>query len=172
MSFDTARQVRLRIQDQPSVFDLTRTFDGSATVFDLPYRVISSATALVPDASGRWSATGATFDPSGWVAFSGIGSAHSAYRVRGVYSVFSDDEIGHFTAIGGSVAGAALEAVRVLMFDSLKRARWAAPDGSQWDDTAALDQLRALHDQLIADIERDQAGGGFVSWAEGQGDWT
>jgi hypothetical protein len=172
MTLDSARQVRLRIQDTPSVFDETRTFDGSATVFNLPYRQITSATAFVPDASGRWSATGATFDPSGWVAFSGVGSASSAYRVRGVQSVFSDEEIGHFTAVGGSVAGAALEAVRALMFDGLKRAQWAAPDGSQWDDTDALEQLRALHDQLRDEVTREQAGGEFVSWAEGQGDWT
>lgn len=173
MSLTTAQQIRLRIQDQPTVFDdAARFFDGSANIFNLPWRNITSATAFVTTTAGGWTATGCTFDASGFVAFSGVGSANSAYRVRGVYSVFSDEEIGHFTAVGGNVAGAALEAVKTLMFDSLKRANWAAPDGSTYDDTRAQDQLRALYGQITAEQQQSEAaGGGFASWSEGQGDW-
>src|SRR3972149_6297677 len=82
-------------------------------------------------------------------------------------------EIGQFTAVGGTIPGAALEAVRTLMFDSLRRAKWAAPDGTEYDDTAALAQLRAMHDLLLEETTRDDGGqGGIESWAEQQQNWS
>lgn len=172
MTLTTAQQIRLLIQDQPKVFDETRLFDGTALIFALPYSNIVSATAYNTASGGAsWTATGATFNASGSVEFSAVGSANSAFRVRGVYSVFSEDEIGHFTAVGGSVKGAALEAVTTLMFDSLKRAKWAAPDGSTWDDTAAMAQLNAIYDKIAAELaQAEVSDGSWVSWAEGQAD--
>ena len=161
----TAQQVRLRIQDFPTVADVTQHGDGSASAFPLDHRHAASGTAYVPDASGRWSATAATFDPSGFVTFPDVISAGSAWRARYVHSVFSPDEIGHFTAVGGGVAGAALEACRALMFDALRRAQWAAPDGTRYDDTAALQQLRTLHSALLAEVNEGAVdAGGFASW--------
>jgi hypothetical protein len=93
MTLSTSQQVRLFVQDQPTIFDETRTFDGTANLFNLPYRNLTSATAFVTASGGAgWTATGCTFDASGFVAFSAVGSANSAYRVRGVQSNFSDDE--------------------------------------------------------------------------------
>jgi len=175
MTLTTAQQVRLRIQDIPAVADLTLTFDGSATIFNLEngamvYRNITSATAFVP-VTGIWSATGATFNVSGWVEFSAAGSANSAYRVRFVHSVFSDDEIGHFTAVGGDVVGASLEAVQTLRFDALKRAKWAAPDGTMYDDTAAQKALEKMYEDLKTEqLAAESSDLGFESWALGQ-DW-
>lgn len=171
MTLSTAQQIRLRIQDQPRLFDEVRAFDGTATVFALPWLNITTASAYVTASGGAaWTATGATF-ASGMVEFSAVGSAAAPFRVHGTYSVFSEDEIGHFTAVGGSVAGAALEACKTLMFDSLKRAAWAAPDGSTWDDTKAMDQLNAIYAKLEAELEAAQVGdGGWVSWSEGQAD--
>jgi hypothetical protein len=176
MTLTTAQAVRLRIQDAPAFADLIFYGDGHRSGFDLlqgaaAYRNITSGSAYVL-AGGIWSATASTFGGSGVVVFSGVISANSAFRTRFVYSTFSDAEIGHFTAVGGSVAGAALEAVNALRFDALKRARWAAPDGSTYDDTAAIAALKQLYDDLV--VELNQAGvaeGGFASWAEGQNDW-
>lgn len=176
MTLTTAQQVRLRIQDIPQVFDLEWNANGSATEYQLQqgaaaYRNITSATAYVP-AAGVWSATGATFNVSGYVAFSGVVSANSAIRARGVHSVFSDDEIGHFTAVGGSIPGAALEAARALQFDALKRAAWAAPDGTTFDDTKALDVLNGIIAECKDELDTEAIGeGGFASWSLGQGDW-
>ena len=168
MTLDVLAQTRLRIQDLPTVADLTQHGDGTAVTFALPHRNVVSASAYVPGAGGSsWSATGATFDPTGFVSFSGVISANSAYRVRYVHSTFSDGEVGHFTAVGSGVPGAALEACKVLMFDSLKRASWAAPDGVTYDDTKAQAQLLALHDQLVHEIAaNDLVDGGFVSWVD------
>ena len=169
MPLTTAQQVRLRIQDLPALADATYYGDGSGSAYALPHRNLTSAAAFVPGTNGQWSATGATFDVSGVVTFSGVISANTAYRTRYTFSVFSDEEIGHFTAVGGSVAGAALEACRDLMFDSLKRASWAAPDGSQYDDTRAIEMLKTLHDTLQQEIATVQvADGGFISWAQNQ----
>ena len=171
MALTTAQQVRLRIQDLPAWFETVRAGDGTAATFDIPFRNLTTASAYVAPGGTAWSATGATIEASGVVSLSGIISANTAWKARGVHSVFSDDEISHFTAVGGSVAGAALEAVHVLMFDGLKRAVWATPDGSEYDDTAALTQLKALYDTLKDEIAESQAGdGGFSSWAIGQGD--
>ena len=172
MTLTTAQEVRLRIQDIPVIADVTRTFDGSASAFALDHTNVISGSAFVPGSNGQWSATGATFNTSGFVTFAAPGSANSAWRARYVHSTFSDDEIGQFTARGGSIAGAALEAAYALMFDSLKRAKWAAPDGTQYDDTKAMDMLKeivsAQRDE-IADAET--LDGGYASWTEGQADW-
>jgi len=170
MALTTAQQVRLRIQDQPRVFDDTYYGDGTGSAFNLPQTNLTSASAFIMQSGGvpatGWSATGATFDASGFVTFSAVLSADSAFRVRGVHSVFSDDEIGHFTAIGGNINGAALEAVQALMFDGLKRAAWAAPDGSEYDDTRAMGLLNDLYKTLKQE-QGDEAiaAGGFNQWA-------
>ena len=169
MPLTTADQVRLRIQDLEKGFDETYYFDGTATFYNLPFRNIQRVTAFVPIGAGggtAWSATGITTNASGWIVFSGVGSANSAFHVRGTYSVFSDAEISQFTADGGSVIGAALIACETLMFDSLKRARWAAPDGTSYDDTTAQQQLLNIYDKLKAELEASTIGeSGFAEWA-------
>jgi hypothetical protein len=165
----TAQQVRLRIQDLPAVADVTRTFDGSASAFNLEHRNLTSGTAYVPDNNAAWSATGVSFNTSGYVTFSAVGSANSAFRARYVHSVFSDADISHFTAVGGSIPGAAIEAVQALMFDGLKRAKWAAPDGTTYDDTQALDALWKIYSAQKEEIAASETlDGGFESWALGQ----
>jgi hypothetical protein len=170
MALTTAQAVRLRVQDLPTVANETYYGDGTAVLFLLPHRNITSGTAYVPIGKTAWTATGASFDASGYVTFSGIIPANSAFRVQYVHSNFSDDEIGHFTAVGGTVNGAALEAVQTLMFDSLKRARWMSPDGTQHDDTQAQSMLSRMYTQLKAavdetDAEAAAAGGEMQSWA-------
>lgn len=169
MALTTAQQVRLKIQDAPTLADDTYYGDGMASSFQLPHRNITSASALVLDAQGQWSATGSTFSVSGVVTFADVISANTGFRTIYTHTVFSDDEIGYFTAVGGNVNGAAVEAIEALMFDSLKRARWIAPDGSQYDDTAAQRQLQAMWDRLHANAEDEALTGGSVtSWAMNQ----
>lgn len=172
MTLTTAQQVRLRVQDIPAIADVTLAGDGTATQFYTPQRNLTSASAFVPLNNTSWTATGATFDASGSVAFSGVVSAGSAFRLRYVYSVFSDDEIDTMLTAGGGVVGAGLEAVQSLMFDGLKRARWTAPDGSGYDDTAAINLLKALYETLKSEQE-DAATemGGVASWGLEQGNY-
>lgn len=172
MALSTANHVRLRIQDIPARIDVTYAGDGTAQSFTLPHRNLSSASAFVPLNGTAWTATGATFDPTGVVSFSGVISAQSAFRAVYVHSTFSDDEIDQFLAVGGNVNGASQEAVLSLMFDGLKRARWAAPDGSSYDDTAALRTLKDLYDTLRQELEDDAiSGGGVESWSLEQGNY-
>jgi hypothetical protein len=59
------------------------------------------------------------------------------------------------------------------MFDSLKRARWSTPDGTTYDDTAAMAQLRDMYDRLAEQqAAASVSEGGYASWAQGQGDWS
>lgn len=169
MTLTVNQQVRLRVQDQPLIADVAYYGDGLLNTFPLPHRNLSSGTAFV-SAAGGWSATGATFNPTGSVAFSGVLSANSAFRTRYVHSTFSDDEIDTMiTAGGGGVNGAALEAVQTLMFDGLKRASWAAPDGTEYDDTAAMRLLTDLYDKLKEEqAEAAVAGGGIAPWGLNQ----
>lgn len=165
----TAQQVRLRIQDQPLIADTTYYGDGTANTFPLPNRNLTTASAYVPGAGG-WSATGATFDAAGSVIFATALSANSAFRTRYTYSTFSDDEIDTLlTAGGGGVNGAAIEAVQTLMFDGLKRARWMAPDNTQYDDTAAMALLKDLY-RTLKEEQADQAvaGSGIAEWGLNQ----
>ena len=169
MALTTAQRVRLKIQDAPVIFDDVYTFDGLASAYNLPQVNITSGSAFIAGSNGQWSATGATFNASGYVTFSTAYASASGFRTRGVQSVFSDAEIGDFTAIGGNIEGAALEAVEALMFDAVKRARWIAPDGSQYDDTMAMAHLRGMYDQLKSGQADDAIlGGGQASWSLNQ----
>lgn len=167
MSLTTAQQVRLKIQDQPTLANAVYYGDGQATVFNLPHRNLTTASAYV-SVGGAWSATGATF-ASGQVAFSGIISANSGFNVRYTYSTFSDAEVDHFITAGGGVVGAALEAVEALMFDGLRRASWASPDGTSYDDTKTIGLLNQLHATLSDELTEEAVfGGGMASWSETQ----
>jgi hypothetical protein len=171
MPLDITAQVRSRISDRLRYGEESRGGDGLGSVFKLaqgaPASTLTAASAYVQVAAG-WSATGATFNTDiGTVTFQSAISANSAWRVDYQWSVFSQDEITNFLSVGGSVPAAALEAVRALMFDGLRRARWAAPDGSNYDDTAALAQLQKLYDQIWAEL-REGPAGGFQSWTQEQ----
>lgn len=165
MALTTGQWVRLRIQDQPRIADDTYYGDGYADTFQLPHVNLVSGSAFV-QAAAAWTSTGATFNASGYVAFAHVISANSAFRTRYVYSVFSDEEIGHFTAVGGNIVGASLEAVQTLMFDGLKRSKWVAPDSSEYDDTAAMKLLKDLYETLKEEQDNEAvAFGGFGEWA-------
>jgi len=172
VTLSTAQRVRLRIQDQPRIADITRAGDGSASVFDLEHQNLSSGSAWV-QGGGGWTATGATFNATGFVQFAEVLTNQRPWRVRYVYSVFSDDEIDQFIADGGSIAGAALEAAKVLQWDALKRAVWVAPDGTQYDDTKAIAQVQALYNQLREEVFEETAddGGGYIEWSQNQAEW-
>lgn len=173
MTLTTLQAVRLKIQDPPIAQNLTLYGDGTATVFHMQHTNLSNGAAYVPGAgASSWSATGCAVDASGRFVFSTVISANSAFNVRYEHTNFSDDEVQQFLTEGGGVAGAAKAAVEALMFDAVKRARWMASDGSQYDDTAAQNHLREMH--KILDEEVDKAaieGGGFGSWALNQVDW-
>lgn len=172
MTLDITAQVRLRIQDRARYASEEFLGDGYNATFKLtqgsPYSVVVAPSAQIRLASA-WSATGASFDTGiGLMSFSGTISANSACRAVYMWSVFSDDEVTNFIqAGGGSVAGAALEAVNALMFDGLRRARWSAPDGSSYDDTAAISLLKELEKRLWEEV-RESPEGGIASWSEQQ----
>lgn len=173
MTLPTADQVRLRIQDPAKPAYVIQYGDGVTTRFNLDHNNITSGTAYVMVGGTAWSATGATFNVSGFVTFSSIVSANSGVRFDYVYSTFSDAEIGHFTAVGGSVPGAALQALRALRFDGLKRARWMGSDASQYDDTMAINELARMESALRTEVEEEAiAGGSFIGWGETQEDYT
>ncbi len=169
MSLTTAQRVRLRIMDIPAWVDAVYSGNGLAVDFALPDRNIVSGSAYIPIGGTAWSGTGATFNASGVVSFSGVVSAYSAFRVRYVASMFSDTELDDMLERGGTVAGAALEAVSSLMFDGLRRSHWKSPDGTEVNDTAALDYFKTLYQALQAEVSSEvSATGSVIGWAETQ----
>lgn len=171
MPLTTAERVRLKIQDAPTLGAGAGVGDGTAVTFALPNRNLTSGTAYLATTQG-WSATGATFDPTGTVTFAARISANSAFRVTYVYSTFSDAEIDEFLTTGGSVIGAAVEACEALMFDGVKRTSWSAPDGSSYNDTSAQAHLRELHAILTTQQGDEAAAGGSAgSWSLDQGNY-
>jgi hypothetical protein len=169
MPLTNIQLVRQRIQDEPLYANATYRGDGTANEFALPHRNLSSGSAFVPLGGTAWSATAATFNPSGIVTFANVISANSAFNVRYIHSVFSDDVIENYLSAQGSIDGAALQCAYDLQFDALKRAKWASPDGSQYDDSQARETIR----EIIATIQanrRDEAinDGAIQSWSETQ----
>jgi hypothetical protein len=165
---DITAQVRLRIQDRwrYAVDDITGSWADTAYKLaqGAPFSTITGATAYRRNAMG-YSVTGATFDlVNGVVSFAEPVGVGGVCRASYQWAVFGDDAIGQFISDGGSMAGASQEAIRVLMFDAAKRARWAAPDGSQYDDTAALRHLQTMYD--VFQNEQSEIGeGDITSWA-------
>lgn len=169
MTLTLIEQVRLRINDQAKAAYSYDYGDGQKVRFELPYRNVLSGTAYVSLGGTAWSATGATFNTTGFVTFTSPIPANSGVAFDYTYSVFGDSEIGQFTAVGGSVPGAALEAIRTLRFDGLRRARWASPDGASYDDTTVIGELGRLESALLFEIESNAiAGGAITSWGEQQ----
>ncbi len=173
MPASTAQLVRTYVRDIPQQKELTRYGDGTALVYSLaPDTNISSGTAYVPLGGTAWSATGATFDVSGTVTFANVISANSAFRVVYVQSVFSEAEIGEFITAGGSIKGAAMEALIAMMFDATRAARWGAADGSYMDTTSTQSHLRQLYDKLQQELEQEATTfGGINSWSVNQQNW-
>jgi hypothetical protein len=171
MPLTSAHLVRQRIQDEPQYANATYRGDGTANEFALPHRNLSSGSAFVPLGGTAWSATAATFNPSGTVTFSNVISANSAFNVRYVHSVFSDAVIDSYLSAQGSIDGAALQCAYDLQFDAIKRAKWASPDGSQYDDTQARETIREIIATLQEKARQEAIGGGQIqSWAETQGE--
>lgn len=161
---ETAR-FRSFIQDPRRIADVVTYGDGTAALFMLAHANVQEGTAFVPGPGG-WSATGATFNTTGFVELATAISANSAVRLRYEHSVFSNDEIGEWFTHGGSFNNAARLAILTLQFDGLRRAKWTAPDGTSFDDTAALARLRELYDLLGQEDENAAIAGGAVgSWS-------
>lgn len=172
MTMTSAQRVRLKISDPPKIGAGAGNGDGTAVSFTLSNNNVVSGTAYVIGAGGGWSATGATFDPTGVVTFATRISAGSAFRVSYVYSTFSEDEIAQFLSDGGSVVGAAKEAIVTLMFDGLRRAVWVGVDGSSFDDTKAQTHLRAIYQTLSDELADEATGSGYAaSWSLEQGNY-
>jgi len=172
MALTDLQKIRTKIQDVPIAVNATLYGDGTANTFLLQHQNVFNAGAYVPGAGATsWSATGAAFDPSGVVIFAGVISANSAFNVRYQHTTYSDDEIQNFLDAGGTILGASLEAIESLMFDAIKRARWMASDGTQYDDTSAQSHLAKMHEILSAQVEAESAtAGGFGSWSLNQAD--
>ena len=171
MALTTAQQVRLKIADTPKRVIVTRYGDGTATTFQVEHENLVTASAYVPVAAG-WSATGCTMDASGLFTFSGRISANSAIQFDYVHTIFSDDEIDNFIAVGGTVIGASVEALGTLLFDAMRCSRWMASDGSSNDNTSAQSHARSMYDILVQEMSNEGiSAGGFGSWSLGQGNW-
>ena len=58
------------------------------------------------------------------------------------------------------------------MFDGLRRASWAAPDGTSYDDSKAIGLLKQIHDTLSDELEEEATlSGGLASWSVEQGNY-
>lgn len=172
MELTQIQKVRLKIADPPVQENLTLYGDGMATWFTMAHQNISNGLVFVPNGAS-WSATGAAVDPSGTFILNSVISANSAINFRYQHTNYSDDEIQNFLNEGGSVAGAAKAAIESLMFDAVKRARWMAADGSQYDDTSAQSHLVKMYEKLELEVEKEAiVAGGFGSWSVNQADWS
>lgn len=178
MALTTAQIVRSRIND-PFRYDAEVFMgDGTASAFKLkqgaPFSTISAtATASLATTAG-WSATGATIDyAAGRIIFSGVVSANTAIQADYLWSVFSEDEMSYFTATNGDVPSMCLAAVRHLLGNSYKRARWGSPDGSNYDDSQTFQNLIQLRSALVDEIRGEETGpvGDYNSWPEEQQNW-
>jgi len=65
--------------------------------------------------------------------------------------VFQDDEIALFLSDGGSVAGATIEGLKVLMLDAARREKSFDIKGVKIDDKGRLAALKVAYDLIAAD---------------------
>lgn len=170
MTLTSAQQVRLKIADAPRFVDITRHGDGTAATYSLAHTNIAHGSAFLISAAGvGWSATGAAFNESGYVTFSAVISANSAFRLTYQHSTFSDEEIDQFLEDGVSIIGASIQALDALLFDATRAARWLAADGTSYDNTSTQNHLRQLRALLIEQSQLDAIpSGSTASWSEQQ----
>jgi hypothetical protein len=169
---NTAQLVRQRVQDFPQPIDDTYYGDGTANRYKFAYTNFVSASAFVAPGATAWSATGATFNVSGYVDFANAISANTAFRIVGVQSVWSDEMIGEYITAGGGVLGAALQCAYDLLYDNVKRSRWMAANGAQYDNMQAGAYVKDIISAIKAEMfEEATQYGAMTSWAENQGEW-
>ena len=172
MTLSSASLVRQRIQDFPQPIDDTYYGDGTATRHRLPHVNLQSGSAWVSPAGNAWVATGGTFNVTGYVDFANVVSAQSAFRVAYVHSVWSDDTIGEYITAGGGVLGASLQCAYDLLYDNVKRSRWMAANGSQYDNMQAGQFVKDIISAIKEEMQEESVfGGSMASWAETQGDY-
>lgn len=171
MPLPSSQMVRQRVNDMPQPASDTYYGDGTASRFRLPHANLTTATASVAPGGTAWSATGATFNVSGRVDFSGVISANSAFLVEYVWSIWSDSVIDEYISANGSVLGAALQCAYDLQFDNVKRSRWMAANGAQYDNIQAGAYVKDIISGIKAEMMEDAVNyGALASWAETQGD--
>lgn len=169
---NTAQLVRQRIQDFLQYEDTTYYGDGTATRHKLPHVNLQSGSAWVAPAGNAWVATGATFNVTGYMDFANVVSAQTAFRVAYVHSVWSDDVIGEYVTAGGGINGATLQCAYDLLFDNVKRSRWMAANGAQYDNIQAGQFAKDIISAIKAEMfEEATQYGAMTSWAENQGDY-
>ena len=174
MPLTSADYVRQRVQDSARRANYTLYGDGTAQTFDLQHENIQSATAFVGIGSPptAWSATGGAFNAGGFVDFSGVVSANSAFNVRYVFNVWSDEVISAYIANNGGVLGASLQCAYDLLYDNVKRSRWMAANGSQFDNLQAGNYVKDIISAIKEEMQEESVfGGSMASWAETQGDY-
>lgn len=172
MALTTAQQVRLKIADTPKRVIEVRYGDGMETTFVMRDKNLVTASAYV-SASIGWSATAATLNPTGAFTFAAPISANTGIKFDYFCTVFSDDEVDNFITVGGTVIGAAIEALGTLMFDAMRCSRWFASDGSSNDNTSSQSHARQMYDLLIQEQANEgTTAGGYGSWALNQDGWT
>lgn len=179
MPLTTEQIIRSRIND-PFRYDTEIVMgDGTASAYKLkqgaPFSTISAGSFTASTAAGgtAWSATGCTVNVDlGKVTFSGVVGANIGLQCDYQWSVFSTDELTYFMTLGG-IPEACIGAVNHLLVNFAKRGRWAAPDGSTYDDTMALNSLLAIRSALEDEVRGTELGplGSTVNWAETQQDW-
>lgn len=171
---NTALLVRQRIQDSAHRANYTLYGDGTAQTFDLQHENVQSASAFVGIGSPPtgWSATGCAFNAGGFVDFSGVISAQTAFNVRYVYNVWSDEVIGEYITAGGGVLGAALQCAYDLLYDNVKRNQWMAANGATFNNVQAGTYVKDIISALKEEMREDATQyGAMASWSETQSDY-
>lgn len=164
MALTDLERIRLVIQDKPQTQNAVYTANGVDTRYELAYPNPQEGSAFV-ETNQRWAMTAASFQADGYVVFPDRVSANSAFRVEYAHTVFTDDELRYYMEAGGDTRGAQILAIETLMFDSLKRAQWGAPDGTSYNDTAAQAQLIKMHERLLKQQSDAAIGfGGVKGW--------
>lgn len=170
MPLTSADYVRQRIQDPLVYEDATYYGDGTANRYKLPHVNLQSGSAWVAPGATAWSATGATFNVTGYVDFANAISAQTAFRVAYVHSVWSDETISGYLSAG--ISGAMLQCAYDLLYDNMKRSRWMAANGAQYDNMQAgqfaKDIISAIKDEMREEATQY---GSMASWAETQGEY-
>ena len=158
------QRVRLKIRDP--LTSISRVYQANGTErIQLNHDAISYL-RVFKNVDGAWAEQDYALNGN-VVVFASAQSGE--FLMNYLSSAFTDDDLSYFLEVGGSVAGAQVEAVEALLFDAVKRNQWSAGDNSV-DDTSAQKTLLMMYDVFRKQLENDViSGGGIVSWGMRQG---
>ena len=163
MAYTNLEQLRKELADPYKTGYDQNTGDAETTIFKLSHGNIKddSFAVSVVDALQTITTDFAIDQEEGLITFVSAPADEASIEVEYQFSVFSDTELANFIVSEGSVNGALLKCIDILLMDSARRFDYSV-GRADLKPSQVFDNLLALRKVIDAKIKEEASGGGVI----------